>query len=76
MASFQPAQPHSECEPTIVINDVMGKSHEQRLITKERIAMHTNVAHECLNRVRTITCEYTYLTVTTYDITNGFYKNS
>ena len=27
----------------IVINDVMGKSHEQRLITKEYIVTHTNL---------------------------------
>ena len=27
----------------IVINDVMDKSSEQRLITKEHIAMHTNL---------------------------------
>ena len=27
----------------IVLNDVTGKSHEQRLITKEHIAMHVNL---------------------------------
>ena len=27
----------------IIINDVTGKSHEHRLITKEHIAMHTNL---------------------------------
>ena len=26
----------------LVINDVMSKSHEQRLITKEHIAVHTS----------------------------------
>ena len=27
----------------VVFNDVMSKSHEQRLITEEHIATHTNV---------------------------------
>ena len=27
----------------MIINDIMGRSHEQRLIIKEHIAMHTNL---------------------------------
>ena len=33
----------NHCYYSMVLNDVTSKSHEQRIITKEHIAMHTNL---------------------------------
>ena len=43
MFKNQPLCKLNHCSSIAIINYVMGKSHEQRLITKEHIATHTNL---------------------------------